>query len=167
MSSHSIIRDATHDDCPQICQLWNGFIRSTVVTFNNKEHTVDSVVRDIEEKQRNGYPFLVATLADKVIGFATYRQFRGGPGYAHTMESTIMISTEAQSGGTGRRLMVRLEDHAHRNGVHSIFAGVSAENSGAVTFHEKCGYTRISRLREVGFKFGRWHDLILLQKIID
>ncbi len=167
MNAEPAIREAEPGDCPRICELWNAFIRSSVVTFTNEERTPAGLVRFVEQKRRNGHPFLVATVADSIVGFATYGQFRSGPGYAHTMESTIMIEAGAQSTGTGRRLMGQLENHARTRGVHSIFAGVSAENAEAVSFHEKCGFVRVSCLKEVGFKFGRWHDLILLQKFLD
>ncbi len=167
MNTEPAIREAEPGDCPRICELWNAFIRSSVVTFTNEERTPAGLVRFVEQKRRDGHPFLVAAVADSIVGFATYGQFRSGPGYAHTMESTIMIEADAQSTGTGRRLMARLERHASKHGVHSIFAGVSAENEWAVSFHEKCGFVRVSCLKEVGFKFGRWHDLVLLQKILD
>lgn len=167
MNTEPAIREAEPGDCPQICELWNAFIRSSVVTFTDAEHTPDGLVRLVARKRHHNHPFLVATNADSVIGFATYGQFRSGPGYARTMESTIMIKAEAQYAGTGRHLMARIESHARMHDVHSIFAGVSAENAGAVSFHEKCGFAQVSRLREVGFKFGRWHDLVLLQKILD
>ena len=167
MNTGPAIRDAEPGDCPQICELWNAFIRSSVVTFTDEERTPVGLVRLVEQKRRHDHPFLVATIADSIVGFATYGQFRSGPGYAYTMESTIMIKAEAQWAGTGRQLMARIENHARMHDVHSIFAGVSAENAGAVSFHEKCGFVQVSRLNEVGFKFGRWHDLILLQKILD
>ena len=80
MNTDPAIREAEPGDCPQICELWNAFIRSSVVTFTDAEHTPDGLLRLVARKRRHNHPFLVATVADSVIGFATYGQFRSGPG---------------------------------------------------------------------------------------
>ena len=100
------------------------------------------------------------------MGFCTYVQFRGGIGYEKTMEHTILVHPDFQVRGIGRGLMQRLFDHAQGEGVKSLWAGVSADNPGGVAFHESVGFSNIARLPQVGHKFGRWIDLILLQKIL-
>ena len=62
--------------------------------------------------------------------------------------------------------MAALEDHAKAAGVHSLWAGVSAENSAGIAFHRSVGFAEVARLPEVGHKFGRWMDLVLMQKIL-
>ena len=100
----------------------------------------------------------------EVIGFATYFQFRGGLGYGHTMEHSILLHPELRGRGAGRALMAAIENHARAAGVHTMFAGVSSENPSGVAFHEAIGFARVAVLPEVGRKFGRWIDLVLLQK---
>ena len=160
------IRQAEAGDCPEICALWNTMIRDTVVTFTTREKRPGELARTLDGKTEAGQPFLLARDRGALLGFTTYGQFRNGPGYVRTMESTIMIEPGARGKGLGRRLMHHLERHASERGIHSIFAGVSAENEGAAQFHRKCGFQEVACLREVGFKFGRWHDLILLQKFL-
>lgn len=99
-------------------------------------------------------------------GFITYGQFRGGIGYAHTMEHTIIVDEGARGQGLGMRLMQDALDHASGAGVHSMWAGVSAENPAGVEFHTRAGFETVARLPQVGRKFGRWIDLILMQKIL-
>ncbi|MDE2792816.1 MAG: GNAT family N-acetyltransferase [Paracoccaceae bacterium] len=161
------LRPATVADCVAVCRLWNEIIRTTVITFTSEPRTPDGLSQLLENKALDRHPFLVASSRGRLLGFATYGQFRAGPGYAHTMESTIMIESGARGCGVGTGLMAAIENHARTQGVHSIFAGVSGENPGAVRFHAKCGFSETARLREVGFKFGRWHDLVLMQKILD
>jgi len=98
------------------------------------------------------------------LGFARYFQFRGGEGYRYSVEHTIMLADAAQGKGVGRALMAAFCDHAKMQGMHTMHAGVSAENPNAVAFHAKCGFTTLAVLPEVGFKFGRWIDLVLMQK---
>lgn len=154
------IRAAIPDDAPRIEAIWSPQIRDTVVTFNALPKSAAEIAAMIAARPC----FLVLEGAGGVIGFASYDQFRGGVGYAHTMEHTIILAPAATGQGHGRRLMVDVLDHATAAGVHSMWAGVSGENAGAVVFHERLGFEHIAVLPEVGRKFDRWMDLILMQK---
>ena len=158
-----MIRDATQSDAAAIVAIWNPIIRDSLATFNSAEKDEGEVATLISDRQTAGYAFLVAD-EGSIQGFATYAQFRGGVGYAHTMEHTVILSPEARGRGLGRALMFAVEDHARAAGAHSLFAGVSAENTGAVGFHEALGYEAVATLPEVGRKFDRWPDLVLMQK---
>lgn len=161
-----MIRPATTADAAAIAAFWNPVIRDTAATFNPVEKSPDDIARMIAERQAAGHGFLVAELDGQVAGFASYAQFRGGVGYARTMEHTVILSPAAQGRGVGRALMAALEDHARGAGVHSLIAGVSAENPAGRAFHAAIGYAVIATLPEVGYKFGRWMDLTLMQKIL-
>ena len=76
------------------------------------------------------------------------------------------ISPSARGRGLGRALMTRAEAEAKAMGHHSMIAGVAGENAGGAGFHAAIGYREIARLPQVGWKFGRWHDLVLMQKIL-
>ena len=76
------------------------------------------------------------------------------------------MAANARGRGVGRMLMQALEDHARASGMHSMIAGVSGENPGGVAFHDRLGYAQVAVLPQVGWKFGRWLDLILMQKLL-
>ena len=158
-----IVRQAEQQDAARIIEFWNPMIRSTVVTFSTEERKVENVQADIASR---GVAFQVAEQEGRVIGFATYFPFRSGPGYAFTKEHTIILTPEAQGHGVGRALMDRLCGVAREDGVHSLIAGVSGENTAGIAFHAGVGFDEIARLPEVGFKFGRWMDLVLMQKML-
>lgn len=160
------IRSVTDADLPAIMAFWNPLIRDTAVTFSSEERTVPSLQRMIAERQAAGRAFLVAEAAGRPVGLATYDRFRASNGYAHTMEHTIILSPDAQGRGLGRALMAAIEDHARRAGAHSMIAAVSAENRAGEAFHRALGYALVGRLPDAGRKFGRWMDLLLLQKIL-
>ncbi|MBA85320.1 GNAT family N-acetyltransferase [Thalassobius sp. S69A] len=160
------IRSALAGDAAAIAALWNPFIRDTAVTFNSALKTPQMIADDIAAKETAGHPFFLAELPDGLAGFATYGQFRGGVGYAHSMEHTVILSARAQGRGVGRALMSAIEDHARASGVHVMMAGVSAENPDGVAFHKAVGYAQVARIPQVGRKFGRWMDLVLLQKLL-
>ena len=157
------IRAAITSDASAIVEIWNEVIGKTALTFTSEPKTVEGISADITAR---GEAFLVAEGDDMILGFATYFPFRGGNGYRHTKEHTISLRSAAQGQGVGRALMVRLEDVARQQNVHSLFAGVSGENPDGIAFHAAIGYREIARLPEVGRKFGRWMDLILMQKIL-
>lgn len=153
-----MIRPATPADANAIAAIWNAAIRDTTITFNPVEKTAAEV------RKLTANACLVWDADGRVLGFARYFQFRGGDGYRFTVEHTIMLHPDGQGQGGGRALMLALCDHARAAGMHSMFAGCSAENPGAMRFHEALGFETVATLHEVGFKFGRWIDLVLMQK---
>lgn len=158
-----IIRPAEPSDAESVAAIWNAVIRDTARTFTTAEKPVSAMRADIMAR---GPAFQVAELDGQVVGFATYFPFRSGPGYAHTKEHSIILSPAAQGKGAGRALMTALEEAARAEGVHSLIAGVSGENPDGVHFHAAIGFTEIARLPQVGRKFGRLMDLVVMQKIL-
>ncbi|HEY9022284.1 GNAT family N-acetyltransferase [Seohaeicola sp. SP36] len=161
-----ILRPAEARDAPAVAAIWNPVIRETAATFTTLEKTPDGLAADFAVRAAEGKLFLLAEEAGELLGFATYFQFRNGPGYARTMEHSIILAPAARGRGVGRALMAALEDHARAAGVHSLWAGVSAENPAGIAFHRSVGFAEVARLPEVGHKFGRWMDLVLMQKIL-
>ncbi len=161
-----MIRDAAGPDAPGIAAIWTPLIRDTTVTFNPEPHSPADIAAMIASRQAAGHGFLVAQDGADLLGFATYSQFRGGLGYRHTVEHTVILAPQARGRGTGRALMMALCDHARVAGMHSMFAGCSAENTAALGFHTAVGFQQVAVLPQVGRKFDRWIDLILLQKLL-
>jgi L-amino acid N-acyltransferase len=158
-----MIRPATSADATAIAAIWNTLIRDSVATFNATPYTSAQIARMIDEKATAGHAFLVD---DALRGFATYGQFRGGVGYARSMEHTIHLADAARGQGLGRALMTVVEDHARLHGAHSMMAGVSGENTAGIAFHAVCGYAHVATIPAVGWKFGRYMDLVLMQKFL-
>jgi len=160
-----MIRRATPADAPAIAALWNPYIRDTTVTFNAAEKSVAEVAKLISDRDGLGHATFVAEVPD-LLGFASYAQFRGGIGYATCMEHSILLAPHARGRGVGRGLLSAICDHARTAGAHQMIAGVSAENAEGQAFHARLGFDEIARIREAGFKFGRYIDLVLMQKFL-
>jgi phosphinothricin acetyltransferase len=158
-----IVRAAAPQDAQAIADLVNPVIRDTAITFTTEEKTPADLAAAIADAPGT---YQVAEAAGRIVGYAGYTQFRRGPGYARTMEHSITIAPEARGQGVGRGLMAALEAQARAAGVHALWAGVSAENPPGVAFHRAIGFRQVAVLEQVGFKFGRWMDLVLLQKFL-
>lgn len=156
-----MIREATQADVPAIMDIWNQVIRDSIATFNTIPKGPHQVAQLLGRQ-----PFLVAQSGRRVGAFATYSQFRKGPGYVHTAEHSVHVAAFARGLSLGRALLSALEDHAREAGIHVMVAGVSGENVAGQRFHAAMGYEEVGRMREVGQKFGRWHDLVLMQKTL-
>lgn len=158
------IRPATPADCPAIARIWNAIIRDTVITFNPVEKTVPELEALVQTRQADGHGFFVAEEDGQVLGFCTYGQFRAGLGYARSMEHSINLAPEARGRGLGRALLDVAEAHARAAGVHLMVGAITASNRESIAFHEGMGYSHVGYMPEAGWKFGCYHDLVLMQK---
>ena len=154
-----MIRPATAADAPALAALWNPWITDTAITFTATPKTVQDLTQLITTR-----PAFFTT--HDLQGFATYSQFRGGDGYATCMEHTIILAPAARGQGLGRHLLHAVEHHAASHGAHQMIAGISAENPAAIAFHTHMGYAAAARIHDAGHKFGRFIDLVLMQKFL-
>ena len=157
-----ILRDATGADAGAIATIWNREIRDGVSTFNTIEKELGALKAAIASEA----VFKVVEDADAVLGFATFGPFRGGPGYVHSMEHTIYLAEDARGRGVGRMLMAALQEEARARDIHVLVAGVGSENAAGIAFHTRLGFVEVGRMPQIGRKFGRWMDLVLLQKML-
>ena len=156
-----MIRAARPTDAEAIAGLWNEMIAETTDTFTTVPKTVAGISALIAER-----PVIVAEQEGRFAGFATFGPFRSGPGYAQTVEHTILVTPQARGAGVAQILMTNLEDEARRAGHHVMVAGISASNRRAIRFHAGLGFAEVARMPEVGEKWGQKLDLVLMQKIL-
>ncbi len=166
MTAPVLIRPARAEDVAEILAYWNPIIRDTIVTFSSEERTVAGLAAMIADRRAAGHEFLVAEAGRQVLGHATYAQFRAGNGYARAMEHTIILAPGARGRGIGRALIEAIAVHARQAGAHTLIGGVSAGNAEGRAFHAAVGFREVAVVPEVGWKFGRWHDLVLMLRML-
>ena len=156
------IRTATHDDLPDIVQIYNEAGVATTATYDLEPVTLAERTRWFEWLRARGYPVLVAVAEGRVAGFASYGPFRDKAGYAHTVEHSVYVAEGRRSGGVGRMLLGALLDYARGRDIHVVVGVLDADNEASRSFHERLGFTESAVLREVGLKFGRWLDVVFV-----
>src|SRR5690606_24095452 len=124
----TVIRAALPDDAAKLCALWNLHITQRLTTFNFAPKEPQDLTQLLVQLEADAHGMWLAEDQTGLLGFAFYHQFRGGIGYAHSMEHTIYLADGAAGRGLGRRLLGTIENHARHGGAHVMMAGVSAAN---------------------------------------
>jgi L-amino acid N-acyltransferase len=165
-----IVRDATNDDIAAIVELYNALIPTTTVAWTEVPQSVDEREAWFQKQESEGFPVLVAEDNDAVIGFCAYGHFRGAgmwPGYSQTVEHTIHVGEAHWGAGVGRALLNELAIRAKSAGLHVLVGAIDSANTASIEFHSRLGFVEVARMPQVGHKFGRWLDLVLMQSILD
>ncbi|MEM7094011.1 MAG: N-acetyltransferase family protein [Actinomycetota bacterium] len=165
-----LVRDATADDLGAIRTLYNALIASTTVAWTEEPETHAARESWFTERRARGDAVVVAEIDGAVVGYASYGPFRGEgrwPGYRHTVEHSIHVAEAHHGRGIGRKLMQALSDRAMADDIHVMVGAVDGDNQASINFHERLGFEVVARMPQVGRKFDRWLDLVLMQRILD
>jgi phosphinothricin acetyltransferase len=160
------IRPAAEPDLPALTAIYNEVIASSTAVYSDAPVDVADRYAWWTARTGQGYPVLVADAGEGVIGFSTFGDFRAWPGYRFSVEHSVHVAAGQRGGGVGRTLVEALFPIAAALGKHVMLAGVDAENAASIRFHERLGFEQVGRLREVGFKFDRYLDLVFLQRFL-
>ena len=160
------IRDATEADLPAILAITNDGILNTTSSWNIHPTTLEARRQWLADRQAAQLPVLVGDIDGTVAGFGSYGSFRPWDGYRLTVEHSIYVDATFRRRGVGRLLLAALIKHATEAGMHVMMGVISADNEVSITLHEQFGFATVGRLPEVGRKFDRWLDLVLMQKML-
>jgi L-amino acid N-acyltransferase len=158
-----VIDNATRDDLAQILAIYNEVIRNSTAVYSEEEFTPARGESWFEAKISRGFPMIVARDASGIAGFGTFGEFRAWPCYVHTVEHSVHVRADRRGQGIGRALVVELLARAAAMGKHVMIAGIDADNAVSIGLHHSLGFARVGHFHEVGFKFGRWLDLVFME----
>jgi phosphinothricin acetyltransferase len=161
-----IVRPASPADAVAIASLLNAFVTTTTIEWTDTLQTAESVVEWLDQHES----VLVADDCGDVVGVAAFGWFRDvvkRPGYRFTVENTVHVREDRWGSGVGRELMRALVDEARAGGKHTMVAAIDGSNEASIRFHERLGFVEVARMPQIGAKFGRWLDLVLLQLRLD
>jgi phosphinothricin acetyltransferase len=159
------IREAVGGDAAAIQAIYAPIVEQTAISFEDAAPSVEEMSRRISDISAS-HAFLVAERDRSVLGYAYGSQHRARAAYRTSVDVTVYVAEQARRSGVGRALYIELLSQLKRQDFHAAFAGIALPNPGSIALHEKVGFTPIGVYREVGFKFGRWHDVGWWQKLL-
>lgn len=165
-----IVRDATNLDIPAIVELYNALIPTTTVAWTEALQSVEDREFGLRSRNPRDFPYWSLRTTVQLSDFAHTATFGGAgmwPGYSQTAEHTIHVGEAHWGSWVGRALLNELVIRAKSAGLHVLVGAIDSTNTGSIEFHSRVGFVEVARMPQVGHKFGRWLDLVLMQRILD
>ena len=160
------VRIADSDDAEAIADIYNYEVENTTATFDLVRRTIDAQ-REWLAARTGAFSAIVAHDTEHgVIGFAALSTYRDRAGYRTTVENSVYVRRDHQRRGVGRLLLGSLVELARDSGFHTIIARIDSQSHGSLALHRSLGFTEIGVEREIGRKFGRWLDSVIMQKML-
>ena len=159
------IRPAIAADLPAINEIYNYYVGSSTATYQTRP--MSSQERAAWFAKHDGlHPVIVAERDKRIVGWASLGEFHRREAFRNTVESSVYVRHDQRRLGIGKALLAELILQARMIGHHTIVASIDSEQSASIVLHEHAGFARVGRLHQVGYKFGRWLDVIYMQMIL-
>lgn len=160
------IRQATVQDVPHILEIYAPYVENTAISF---EYIVPSLA-DFTQRFlgiTSHFPWLVWEENGKILGYAYGSQPFERAAYQWNAEASIYLCPEAQGKGIGKKLYAALEVILQKQGYKKVYAIITTANKASVSFHQAVGYRHIAAFPDCGYKFGKWHGTIWMEKSLN
>lgn len=153
------IRAAVADDAKAIVAIYNHFVATTAISFEEQPVGDAEMAQRIADVQAAGLPWLVAHEGSQILGYAYATKWRVRHAYRFSVESSVYLAPQSARQGLGTALYTALLAQLQERGCHLVIGGIALPNEASVALHEKMGFRKVAHFGEVGFKFGRWIDV--------
>jgi L-amino acid N-acyltransferase YncA len=161
------IRPAAAADLPAITEIYEHAVRYGTATFELIPPDLDEMTRRFGVLTEDGYPYFVAALEGCVIGYAYAGAYRPRPAYRFTVENSVYLEPAIHRRGIGLQLLERLITECEARGYRQMIAVIGdSDNAGSIGVHTRSGFQMIGTHPNVGFKFGRWLDTVMMQRAL-
>jgi L-amino acid N-acyltransferase YncA len=154
------------EDCSAILEIINEQILTGTALYDYKPRTLVQQLAIFDEKLQKGFPIIVAKIADEIVGFGYYSEFRFREAYKFTVEHSVYAKKNYIGKGIGKLLLTELIEMAKKQNLHTMIGVIDSENESSITFHEKFGFEKAGCIKESGYKFDRWLNSVFMQKIL-
>src|SRR5262245_13392136 len=161
------VRAATHADLPGILEIYNEAVLNTTATYDYEPRTLEHRTQWFEERMRDKYPVFVAVDdGGRVAGWSALNPFHARFGYRFTAENSVYVAPDMRGRGVGKTLLAPLLEGAKARGLHAIIAAIDADNEASIRLHAKFGFEKVGHFKQTGFKFGRWLDVVYMERLV-
>lgn len=159
------IRDARSEDLAAIQSIYAHHVRHGLGTFETEPPDAAEIERRHTQITADGFPYLVAVDGGAVVAYAYANHFRTRTAYRYTVEDSIYVAPQAIGRGTGRILLQALVDRCIALGLRQMLAVIGdSGNSASIGVHRACGFGHVGTMKDVGRKFDRWVDVVIMQR---
>jgi L-amino acid N-acyltransferase YncA len=167
MDNQPIIRRATLDDLQVIHAIYAESVRRDTASWELTPPDGAEMRRRMETILGQGYPYFVVEVAGEVAGYSYASNYRPRPGYRFTVEDSVYVAPAYQRRGLGRLLLGNLVEACTAQGFRQMIAVIGdSQNYGSIALHRAMGFAQVGLLPTIGFKFGRWLDSVLMQRVL-
>ena len=153
-----MIRSVHHSDAKAISEIYNFYVKNTVITFE-EEAVSENEMRNRIDNVTKRFPWLVYELNGELLGYSYATDWKTRSAYRHTVESTVYLRNGESGKGIGKKLYQHLISELQKLNIHAVIGGISLPNEASIALHEKLGYKKIGQFHEVGLKFNKWVDV--------
>lgn len=160
------IRPVVLSDASALAEIYNVYVRDTVITFEETPVSSDDMANRIQKRANDGLPWLVVEQDKTILGYAYAAPWRERSAYRFSVEVSVYLDANQKQKGLGSALYQALFDALEKTEVHAALAGIALPNDASIGLHEKFGMKQVAHLPEVGFKFDRWVDVAYWQKVL-
>ena len=165
--SEAEIRSAAEADLPFVTEIYTHAVLHGTATFELIPPDLAEITRRFRTLMDGSFPYLVASLDGRVVGYAYAGPYRPRPAYRFTVENSVYLDPSIYRRGIGLALMQRLIAECEARGYRQMIAVIGdSANTGSIGVHTRCGFQMIGTHPNVGFKFGRWLDTVMMQRAL-
>lgn len=161
------IRPYQTQDTETIVDILNYYIANSTALYDYELRTLEQQQAIFEEKLAKGFPIIIATIEERVVGFGYYSEFRFREAYKNTVEHSVYVMPNEHGKGIGKVILQNLIDLAKKQKLHTMIAVIDYENQSSVSFHEQFGFATVGIIKESGFKFERWLHSVIMQLMLE
>ena len=161
------IRPYRINDVETIVAILNYYIDNSTALYDYQCRTTMGQLKIFEEKLNKGFPVIVASIDETIVGFGYYSEFRFREAYKFTVEHSVYVAPKEHGKGIGKVIMQHLIDLAKQQQLHTMIAVIDSENLRSITFHEQFGFVIVGNIKESGFKFDRWLNSVIMQLLLE
>ena len=160
------IRPYRTEDAQAILEIINYNILNSTALYDYEPRSLENQIAIFDDKLKKGFPIIVVTENEVVVGFGYYSEFRFREAYKFTVEHSVYAHPNHIGKGIGKLIMESLLDLAKAQKLHTMIGVIDSENQSSIDFHEKFGFEIVGTIKDSGFKFDRWLHSVFMQKMI-
>lgn len=169
---NTVIRDVRIEDAGRLLEIYAYYVKNTVITFEYAVPTIEEFQNRIYNTQKR-YPYIVIEKDEQVCGYAYAGAFIGRAAYDWSCETTVYLDYSTRKCGMGRQIYEALENRLRKMGILNLYACIGYPTiedeyltRNSADFHEHLGFVKVGEFHQCGYKFGRWYNMIWMEKII-